>query len=309
MPAAWPELPPTTPGARRATRCTRTRRCSASSRRRSRRPSRSSSTRPCASPHAAGRPRRCRRPTARARSVVALDLHAYEAVVEHSDGRVRARPAHARSAGRRGHARAARRRAAARGPGGDQPHAAGDALDDAARRGRRARDLRHRRRRRLLRGGDPRGAGAGGAARALSRALDAGQRLVGIVRPRREPLLRASRRAAGATTSSCATPAMPSRSRSAGGPAMRATRGRPSSPTRYPAPAGFENATLAPAAAHWDAEPRRVHPRLGRHPRRSGSPRAARSRSRVARSCTPAPSAAGSRRWPPAPRAFRRPCV
>ena len=75
----------------------------------------------------------------------------------------------------------------------------------------------------------------------------------------------------------------------------------------HPAPVGFENATLQPAAAHWDAT-------LGefildwddiRDERRSA--RGARSRSRARPCCTPARCAAGIRRWPPAPRAFRRP--
>ena len=47
----------------------------------------------------------------------------------------------------------------------------------------------------LLPGRDPGGARPRGAPRALPRPLDAGQRLVGNVRPRRQPLLRATRRA------------------------------------------------------------------------------------------------------------------
>ena len=76
------------------------------------------------------------------------------------------------------------------------------------------------------------GARARGAPRALSRPLHPGQRVVGLVRPRREPLLRPACRAAGERTSSPVTPGTPSRSRSAGGPATPATRKPPSSPTR-----------------------------------------------------------------------------
>ena len=70
----------------------------------------------------------------------------------------------------------------------------------------------------------------------------------------------------------------------------------------HPAPEGFANATLSPAAARWDGGAGRVRARLGgrhrapptRTPRRSSSP--------TRRSATPAPPASGTRRWPPAPR-------
>ena len=166
----------------------------------------------------------------------------------------RARPAHARPAGRRGHARRAGGRAPARGPGRDQPHAAGDALDDAARRGRRARDLRHGGRGRVLRGRDARGAGAGGRARAVPRPLDPGQRLVGVVRPRRRPLLGPARGAAGGRLHHAQRRRCRAGRRSAGGPAMRATRRRRSSPTPSPRRRGSRTPTLSPAAAHWDAK-------------------------------------------------------
>ena len=128
--------------------------------------------------------------------VVALDLHAHEAVVEHSDGRARrvaltpdrpvgevtrellrpcaTSPARSRSTRRR-----------RRSP-----------WSVAARRGRRARDLRRRPGRRLLRRRDPGGARARRVPRALPRTLDAGQRVVGLVRPRGQPLLRPARRPA-----------------------------------------------------------------------------------------------------------------
>ena len=117
--------PATRNGARRATRCTPTRRSSASWPRSSRRPSRSCSTPRCASPRAGGRRRRSRRPTARARSSSPLDLHAHEAMVEHSDGRTRARGADPAPQRRRGHARAARRRRAPGRRRRDRPRAAG----------------------------------------------------------------------------------------------------------------------------------------------------------------------------------------
>ena len=79
-------------------------------------------------------------------------------------------------------------------------------LDDAARRGPSTRpttlpggDL--------LRGRDARGIRARSAPRALSGPLHPGQCVVGLVRPRRKPLLRPARRAAGGRTSSPATAA------------------------------------------------------------------------------------------------------
>ena len=84
----------------------------------------------------------------------------------------------------------------------------------------------------------------------VPRPLDAGERVVGHVRPGREPLFgpRPSRRP---MTSSCATRWMRRRSPSAGGPATRGTA-RPRSshtPTRA---GGFAGATLSPAIARWD---------------------------------------------------------
>ena len=59
---------------------------------RSRRPSRSCSTPRCASPHAAGRRRPCRRPTARARSASRSICTPTRWLAEHSDGRVQRIP-------------------------------------------------------------------------------------------------------------------------------------------------------------------------------------------------------------------------
>ena len=100
-----------------------------------------------------------------------------------------ARRAHPRPAGRRGHARGARRRARPRRPRRDRPDAAGGAVERPPRRGRRARHLRHGPGRRLPRRRDPGRARARRLPRALPRALHAGQRLVGVLRPRGEPLL------------------------------------------------------------------------------------------------------------------------
>ena len=58
-----------------------------------------------------------------------------------------------------------------------------------------------------------------------------GQRLVGLVRPRRQPVLRACRPTRRPTTSSCATRWTRRRSPSAGGRATRATARPPSTPT------------------------------------------------------------------------------
>ena len=69
-------------------------------------------------------------------------------------------------------------------------------------------------------------------------------------------------------TSSCATRWTRRRSPSAGGPATSATARRPSTPTPTRRRTGSPNATLSPPAARWDADARRVHPRLGRRPRR-----------------------------------------
>ena len=114
----------------------------------------------------------------------------------------------------------------------DQPDAAGGSLGGSARRGHRARDLRARSGRHLLHGGD---AGRPRARRVpglLSRALDAGERLVGDLRPGGLALLGQAGRSTVQTTSSRATAATPSRSRSAGGPATATTTGPPSSPSR-----------------------------------------------------------------------------
>ena len=176
--------------------------------------------------------------------VVALDLHAYEAVAEHSDGRERARPAHARPAVgevTRELLAAVRRLA---GPveinltpqetpwttplDEDDEHATFDTapvdayLAAATRAALVLAALRAPYRGRST----PVNAWWGSFDLAVS-------------------LFSGSRSSRRRTTSSCATPEMPSRSRSAGGPAMRATRSAAFFAYAYPAPAGFENATLS----------------------------------------------------------------
>ena len=108
------------------------------------------------------------------------------------------------------------------------------------------------------------------------------------------------------TTSSCATRWTPRRSPSAGGRATRATASAAFYAYAHPAPEGFAGATLEPGAARWDAE-------LGEYVldwddvRRQ--PRPARRRARLRAlglRITPARSASGTRRSPPAPRARRR---
>ena len=245
----------TSSGARPATRCTRTRRCSASS--------------PCAlAPPEPQLQHAALRLTARGWEtaplpapngsgalVVALDLHAP-----------------------RGGRRAQRRRergipltpdrpvgevtrdvlAAVRelgGPGRDRPDAAGGAVDAC-------RSTRTRSTRRydpgqvadLLRRGHPRRAGAGRVPRALPRPLDAGQRLVGLVRPGGQPLLGRARRAALGRLHHAQRDGRRRRSRSAGGPATRS----------YGSAAFY-------AYAH--PAPRRLRGRRrSRRPRRAGTP-------------------------------------
>ena len=128
--------------------------------------------------------------------VVALDLHAHEAVAEHSDGRaqrVALTPDRPVGAVTRELLEAVR---GLGGAGRDRPDAAGGAVERPARRGRRARHLRPRPGGLLLRRRDPGRPRARRLPRALPRALDAGQRLVGILRPRGEPLLGPPRRPA-----------------------------------------------------------------------------------------------------------------
>ena len=253
-----------------------------------------------------GDPRRCRRPTARGRS----SSRSTCASTRRSSSTATAARAASRSrrTGRsaRSRARCWRPSASLGGPVEIDLNAAGDGLDDAARRGRRARDLRPRPGRDVLRGRDPGGARPRGTPRALPRALDPGQRVVGLVRPRREPLLGPARADRRPTTSSCATRWTRRRSPSAGGPAMRATRTPRSTPTHIRHRAGFADADAHAGRRALGRDARRVPPRLGRR-RRSRRPARDRARLRRAR---PSPRAArcasGTPRWPRARSATRR---
>ena len=127
--------------------------------------------------------------------VVALDLHA-------------TRPSSSTATAARGASRSRRTAPSARSRATCSQRCATSAARSRSTRRRRRRPGRCRstrtkstrpRRRAGRRRTSPRrpgGAGAGRAARALPRPLDAGQRLVGVVRPRREPLLGPAGRAA-----------------------------------------------------------------------------------------------------------------
>ena len=119
----------------------------------------------------------------------------------------------------------------------------------------------------LLRRGDHGRAGAGGLPGAVPRALHPGQRLVGILRPGGQPVLRPAGRTARRRTSSCATRWTRRRSRWAGGRATGATAGPRSTRTRTrPRPASTARIFLARRALGRRAGG--VHPGLGRRPRR-----------------------------------------
>ena len=164
-----------------------------------------------------------------------------------------ARRAHAGPAGRRGHARGARRGARPGRSRRDQHHPAGDAVDDAARRGHRARHAttpprspttsrRPRRPRSCSRPCELR------IAAARRRSTRGGDRSTS--RSASSPVSRSTRRR---RTSSCATPGTRSRSRSAGGPGDDRHPRAAFYAYAYPPPEGFADGTLSPASAHWDA--------------------------------------------------------
>ena len=254
----------------------------------------------------AGRPLPLPAPDGSGALVVALDLHAYEAVAEHSDGRVQRVPLTPdRSVGAVTRELLAAVRAA-RGPGRAQSHAAGDDVDDAARRGRGARDASTRRA--STRTSRPRP-----APRWCSAALRA------PYRGRSTPVNAWWGSFDLAVSLFSGKPAEPPGDdfimRNAGD-AEQIEVGWWPGDARYPraafyayahpAPAGFENATLAARRGALGRDARRVHPRLGRHPRR------ARIRTRRARLRALGGAARlrglrlGPRRWPPARTAFRR---
>ena len=236
--------------------------------------------------------------------VVALDLHTHEAVAEHSDGRARRLAADPAPRRRRGDPGAAGGGGRPGRHGRDRPDAAGGDLERPAGRGRRARDLRARPGRRLLRRRDPGRARAGCLPRALPRPLDAGQRLVGLLRPRRQPLLRPPRRAAvrrlhhaqrgGRSAGRGGLVAGRRPLRQGGVLRLRASgprrlRGRPPSIRRRPAGTTGWGSTCSTGTTS--------APLPIRTPTRSNSP--------ARRSNTPASSAAGTRRSPRAPKGRR----
>ena len=200
---------------------------------------------------AAGRRCRCRRRTARARSASRSTCTRTRRSSSTSDGRASADPADAEPLGRRGHARRARGRARARRRGRDQPRAEEvpwtAPLDE---------DEEHATYdpgagRHLPRGGDARRARARRAPRPLPRAQDAGQRLVGLLRPRGQPVLGASGRPAVAGLHHAERDGRRRRSPSAGGPATPATRSAAFYVYVHPAPDRLREAALAPG--RWDA--------------------------------------------------------
>ena len=240
-------------GARPATRCTPTPRCSASSPRPWRRPSRSSSTPHCASAPAGGRPLPLPAPDGSGALVVALDLHRHEAVAEHSDGRAHRIPL----APDRPVAEVTREVFAAVGdlvgpvqidptpqetPGrrhwtrtSSTPPTTHPRWPTTSPRPPKPPSSSPRSAPRTA--GAPRRSTPGGARSTSPSACS--------------PVDPPTRRR---TTSSCATRPTPSRSKSAGGPATPATHGPPSSRSPSPSPDGFDQATLSPAAARWDTE-------------------------------------------------------
>ncbi len=182
--------------------------------------------------------------------VVALDLHTHEAVVEHSRGSVAAGAARPGPAG----GRRDQGCAGGGGPGGrrgpHQPEAAGGPVERAARRGPRARHLQPGPGRGVLRRGHPGGAGAGGVPRALPGPVDAGQRVVGVVRPVRAAVLgRPGRAGVGRIHHPQRNDAQQI---GVGWWPGNASVGAAFYAFAYPAPPGFGGAALSPAAARWD---------------------------------------------------------
>ena len=179
-------------------------------------------------------------------------------------------------------------------------------MDRAARRGRRARDLRPDQVATYFAAATAGRARARRVPRALPRPLDAGQRLVGLVRPRRQPVLRPARRAARPTDFIMRN-AMD---------AQEVAVGWWPGDERYGQAAFYAYAHPAP---HGFADARRFAAGRALGRRRSAStcstattcragadPRGARSSSRARRSSTPAPSATGTRRCRRAPPGRRR---
>ena len=238
--------------------------------------------------------------------VVALDLHAHEAVVEHSDGRSRRVPLTPdRPVGEVTRDVLGAVRALA-GPveinpkpqevpwsvplDEDEEHATYDPVA-----GRRILRRRH--------AGRPR---PRGVPRPVPRTLHAGQRLVGHVRPRHLALLRTARRPAARRLHRAQRG-----ERRADRDRLVARRRalRPGRVLRLRAPHGAGLRACDPLAAGGPlgAAPRGVHPRLGRRPTLAPTRTPRRSSSRARRSSTPARRADGIRSWPRSRSASRRP--
>src|SRR5581483_10029643 len=219
------------PGTRQARRRTRTARAPAPAR-------------GCGSAFAPGRHSRRPRPLGRTRSRARpLRTRGGRPAQRRQGGTHPARPG---PLGRHRHPRPARRGQVARRPRRDRPHPARNAVADATRPRRRAHTLRHGGSRALLRRSDPSRVRAHRAARSLPRPRDASQRLVGVVRPRSQPLLRRTGRSSRRRLNH---PQRDGRRRGRGRlvarrpapPAAGLLRVRPS---RTP---GFADATLSPA--------------------------------------------------------------
>ena len=292
-------------GARPATRCTRTPRCSASCASRSLRPSPSSSTPRCGSARAAGRRGRCPRPTAPARSPRRSIC-------------ARTRPCSSTATGVAWHTSLLDRPVGAvtrelleaardaRGRVRDRPDAAGGAVERAARRRRdaTARTTREQVERYF--------AAATQAALVLSEfrapfrgRSTAGERVVGLLRPRRQPVLGRARRAAIAGLHHA------QRDGRAGGrdrvvAGRRPLRARGLLRVRPPGRARLRGVAARAAREPLGRPARRVPARLGRRLRERRPARRAHSTSPARPSCTPARRAAGTPSSPRAPRGARR---
>ena len=147
--------------------------------------------------------------------------------------------------------------------------------------------------RRVFRCRDAGGARPRGAPRAVPRPLDPGQRLVGLVRPRGEPLLGPAGRAAGGRLHHAQR-----RGRRADRDRMVARRcPLPEGGllrVRVPAAGGLRRRDAVAAGGAVGGRARRVHPRLGRRPGQPGARASTRSSSPAPRSGTHARCAAGT---------------
>ena len=240
-------------------------------------------------------------------------------------GRVRPHPRPARPRGRRrprrrpwragpAHAPPLRRRGDARRAGGGprarrrrpvRRAAAGGSLDGRARRRRGARDVRPGPGRRVPRGGHARGADPRRVPRALPRPLDPGERVVGVVRPRREPVLGRARPApVGRLHHAQRDGRAGGRRRLVAG--RRALRQGRVLRLRAPGARGLRRRRARARRRALGRRARRVPARLGRRDWRAPTRTRPAWPSRARPSRTPARSATGIRRCRRAPRASLR---